>query len=186
VRSVTLVLGVTVSLAACAGSTTSAALPAHGGASIAASAGASRPLRLAEVVDLNATQVVRGEPLSGALVVSNPGAAIDLNPYGCRPGFVVVLTNSSLPPFVGRWPASCVVRAFVIPHGTTRLPVSVLTTYLGCVGPGGAAPGLPPCLASGQSPPLPQGVYEAELVWAGPVPLPPAQPVVVTLVDKSS
>jgi hypothetical protein len=180
VSIVVLVLGILLALAACAESGTGGALRSHGGDRTAVSAPPSGPLQLAQVISLNTARVVGGEPLSGALVVSNPGSAIDLSSHGCRPGFVVVLTNSSYSPSLG-FPAICVGGAFVIPHGTTRLPVSVVTTYIGCLERGEAAPGLPPCLASGKPPPLPPGAYKAQVEWEITVPLPPAQPVVVTV-----
>lgn len=171
-----LVVCVVTGMAAC-GTTSPVAGGQRSGASRLGSVDAAG--RLSEALQLSLTRTVGGPPISGALVVSNPGATINLNPHGCRPQFAVVLTNSEFPPLVA-WPANCEVGPFLIPHGTTRLPISVPTTYRGCLQPGGSGWGLPRCSASGP-PPLPQGAYTAVLEWEGTVPLPPARPVAVTI-----
>ncbi|MBJ7595750.1 MAG: hypothetical protein JF886_12985 [Candidatus Dormibacteraeota bacterium] len=126
-----------------------------------------------------------GSPIPGALVISNPGGAFDLNPRGCKPEFTVVLTIGNSPPSVA-WPAKCAAGAYVIPHGTTRLAVSVATTYPGCLQAGGSESRIPPCSATGP-PPLPPGVYNAVLVWSTAVPpMPAADPVSVMVLAKTS
>ena len=166
---VALIVCLVAGVVACGGSTGRV-----GGGGVVAAANV-----LTEVIQLSATQVVGGQPIPAALVVSNPGGTINLNPHGCRPEFTIVLTNSDFPPHVA-WPAMCVAGPFLVPHGTTRLPISVLTTYPGCLQPGGSGSGLPKCSTSGP-PPLPPGAYTAVLEWEGAVPLPPAQPVAVTI-----
>jgi hypothetical protein len=145
----------------------------------------AQPPRLSDVIQLTTTQVVGGQPIQGALAVSNPGGAIDLNPHGCRPEFTIVLTTGTSPPAVA-WPAICAAGPFLIPHGATRLAVSVATTYPACLQPGGSGAGLPPCSGAGP-PPLPPGPYRAVVVWNTLAPpLPVAQPVSVTVLAKRS
>ena len=152
---VALIVFLMAGLVACGGST---GRVRGGGGVVAANV-------LAEVIQLSVTQVVGGQSIPAALVVSNPGGTINLNPHGCRPEFTIVLTNNGVPPDVA-WAATCVAGPFLVPHGTTRLPVSVLTTYPGCLQPGGSGAGLPRCATSGP-PPLPPGAYTAVLEWEG-------------------
>ncbi|MBV8196029.1 MAG: hypothetical protein JOY80_10955 [Candidatus Dormibacteraeota bacterium] len=140
---------------------------------------APAPERLEQSIQLSSAQVRAGEAISAALVITNPGTAVDLGGHGCRPRFVIVLTDGRHPLHLA-WLQSCASGSLVIPHGTTRLPAFVSTSQPACE-PGGPAYGLPGCIGS-SSPPLPVGRYEAVLVWERDVPLPPAQPVPVNLV----
>ena len=137
------------------------------------------PERLTQSIQLSATQARAGETIPATLVITNPGATIDISQHGCRPSFAIALTDGRHPPVVA-WPLSCALGSFLIPHGTTRLPTKVWTSQSACA-PGGPASGLPGCIGSGP-PPLSAGQYQAVLVWEGDVPLPPAQSVPVTLV----
>lgn len=136
------------------------------------------PERLAQSIQLSVTRARAGETIPAVLVITNPGATMDISAHGCRPDFAIVLTDGQHPPVVA-WPLSCALGPFLIPHGTRRLPTSVSTSQRACE-PGGPANGLPGCLGSSM-PPLPAGQYQAVLVWDGDVGLPPAQPVPVTL-----
>jgi len=132
-------------------------------------------------ISLSTTQVVAGTPINGNLVITNPGPAVNLTklePSGCMPGFAVFLTNgtiSNAPAFA----ADCTNGPFVIHEGTTKFPFMVLTTYAGCTSDSAeTTPDLPLCPPPG----LPPGTYRATIEWSSSVPLPPPQPVEVTLV----
>jgi len=138
-------------------------------------------------IRLSATQAVAGPPINGNLVITNPGPAVnltELEPSGCMPGFTVYLTNGTIrnePPST----ADCVGAAFVIAQGTTTLPFSIFTTYVGCTSESAVTtPNDPLCLPSGM-PPLPPGTYQATIGWSDVVPLPQPRPVTVTLMASS-
>jgi hypothetical protein len=133
-----------------------------------------------QTIELSTTRGVAGQPISGNIVIVNLGSAINLS-HGCRPGYTVVLANSHYAPVIA-WPADCAAGSFVIPTGTTRLPVTVYTRYSTCSQSGSGTSSPPPCLAGDEMPPLPPGTYQARVAWAGQVPLPPASPVTVSLV----
>jgi hypothetical protein len=137
---------------------------------------------VSERLELSTTRVVAGHPISGNVVVVNPGSPIDLS-KGCRPGYLVTVKNSHYAPMVV-WPTDCVSGPFVIPNGITRLPVVVSTSYWGCSPSGNTTPSFPRCLAGNRMPPLPPGQYEAQVLWEGSVPLPQAPPVTLTLVPQ--
>ena len=133
---------------------------------------------------LNSTRVAAGDPIRGHVVVFNPHAAINLTQtteHHCEPGFAVILTQGSFRNAVG-FTSQCTPTPLVISHGVTRLPVTVVTTYTGCLGPGGSSSiDTPHCLADDQPPPLPRGTYRAVMEWSTSVPLPGPPPVGVTL-----
>jgi hypothetical protein len=189
VGSVTAVVLLCIALTACdspAGVPTAVVKPkATSTPAVAAVGGSTSGTPLpSQVIELDAATVVGGPPIEGALVISNAGDGISLSTAGCMPDFVVVLTNREYSPDVV-WATDCAVGRSVSRHGTTRLPFTLETTYLSCQ-PGGYGPGVRPCTATGQAPPLPAGVYQAVVEWEGPAPLPPAQPVAVTVLDKAS
>ncbi len=164
-----LVLLVGGAVSACAPDVTRHAIPSS----------APPPERLGQSIQLSASQARAGETIPAALVITNPGTTVDISEHGCRPAFVIVLTDGRHPPVVA-FPQSCTIGPFLLQHGTTRLPASVSTSQPACE-LGGPAYGLPGCIGPGP-PPLPAGQYRAVLVWEGDVALPPAQPVTVTLV----
>jgi len=135
-------------------------------------------------IHLNTTRAVAGHPIKGMLIIENPHAAINLTQVvkgGCEPGFAIILTKGSFRNGVG-FAASCTNRAFVISHGTTRLPFSMLTSYTSCLPPNGSSSiGTPRCLQSEGLPPLPAGSYKADIEWSATVPLPRPTPVAVDL-----
>lgn len=138
--------------------------------------------QLSDALQLNSTKVTIGQPIQGSLVVSNPGGPINLS-HGCRPGYVVILANSSFPPQVF-WPTDCEAGPFLIAHGRTSLPFTVETTYSACAQQGGSVTSrTPPCVGD-EPPPLPPGTYEAVIEWESSVPLPPPHPVPVTLLAR--
>ena len=138
--------------------------------------------RLIVQIVLNTSQVVAGDPIKGHLVVHNPHAAINLTQVvknHCEPGVVVILTQGSFHNNVG-FTAQCSPTPFVISHGVTRLPITVLTTYASCTQSGGSSRDTPRCSSSGP-PPLPRGSYKAVIEWSMSVPLPRPAPVDVSL-----
>ena len=161
-------------------------------------AGCGAGEKITDQLVLSITKVAAGRPIHGTLVVDNPGGPIDLTKLasielhpgkpgsarltGCRPEVAVGLSNRQ----VSQRPAfdlSCSPQPFLIAHGTTRIEVTALTTYLGCLQPGGSSsqPGTPACLNGNQVPPLPAGRYQASVVWSETVPLPRPRSVTVTL-----
>ena len=151
-----------------------------------ASCGADSPpaasnRRTVQIV-LNTFQVAAGDPIKGHLVINNPKAAINLTQAvknHCDPGVVVILTQGSFHNNIG-FTAECWPTAFVISHGVTRLPITVLTIYASCSPSGGSSVGTPRCSSSGP-PPLPRGSYKAVIEWSSSVPLPRPAPVDVVL-----
>lgn len=155
-------------------------LAACGSAPAVAHKGAGGGGAVSQTIELSTTRSVAGRPISGAIVVINLGSAINLS-HGCRPMYTVVLANSHYAPVIA-WPTDCAAGSFVIPTGTTRLPVTVYTSYSICSQSGSATSSSPPCLGGGEMPPLPPGTYQARVDWSGSVSLPPASPVTVSLV----
>jgi hypothetical protein len=139
------------------------------------------PRGLTDRLVLPQTHVTAGTAIKGTLIVTYRGRKpINLN-RGCRPQYAVALTNHRVPPHVG-FTAACGMAPFVIEPGENRLPVTVVTTYLGCTHDAWQATGsLPACLRGRQlMPPLPAGRYEAVLVGDGlPLPAPAPVPVIV-------
>jgi hypothetical protein len=141
--------------------------------------------RLTDRLVLQPTRVTAGTPIKGWLVVTYRSRA-PINLYlGCRPHYVVVVTNHRYSPNV-IIPADCEVGPLVIKPGENRLAVTVETTYLMCAQMARqATSGSPACLHDRQIfPPLPPGRYEAVLVRNG-LPLPAPAPIPVTLVAAS-
>ena len=119
-----------------------------------------------------------GLSIDGTLVVVNDGAAPINLTKSCRPDFVVALTNSHYTPQVA-FAAVCRSTPLMIAPGSNRLPVRVMTTYLGC-GSSGSHSAEPACLADGGPPPLPMGEYDAVLIGSG-LALPEPEPVAIRL-----
>jgi hypothetical protein len=137
--------------------------------------------RLADRLVLSQTHVTAGTPIKGTLVVTNRGPVINLT-RGCRPAFVVVLTNHRIPPMAA-FATDCSLRPFIIAPGVTRLAFTVMTTYGDCVPAWEATDLVPACLHHGKvmlMPPLPPGHYQAVLVGDG-LALPDPAPVPVIL-----
>jgi hypothetical protein len=136
------------------------------------------------VLDTNVARA--GTPIHGDLVVTNVrGSTVELrDPHGCRPGYAVGLTGATLP--AGNAPAFaavCSAEPLVLPQGTTRFPIDVITTWSGCTNgppPTSARYRIPRCTAHGEPPPLPAGRYVAVL-YGSALALPPATaPVTLT------
>lgn len=136
--------------------------------------------QLTDRLVLDHTSVTAGRALTGTLVVTNHGPAVNLT-HGCRPAYAVVLTSHRFPPDAA-FSSDCSARPFVIKPGVNRLAVTVLTSYPGCtMDSKQATRSLPACLSGHRLPPLPAGRYHAVLVGSGNLRLPPPAPVAVTL-----
>lgn len=153
------------------------------------SCGTTNTGKLSDRLELSTTHTASGPSIKATFVINNPGSAINLTPAsrevggqasgGCEPDFAVYLTNGNVNNEVG-FNEDCSSAPFLIPHGTTRLPFTLDTTFTSCGDP--ATPNDPGCLASGGFPPLPPGTYKAEVEWSDKVPVPAPKPVSVTIV----
>jgi len=134
--------------------------------------GVSDRLTLASIV------VRAGTTIPGDLVVINTsGSTIGLrDPHGCTPGYAVGLTNATLPAANAPGFATvCGAAALMLPPGTTKLPIEVITSYFGCANgstPSGGRVRIRPCI-NGGPPPLAAGRYVAALYGLS-LALPPA------------
>jgi hypothetical protein len=146
------------------------------------------PHRLSVRIDLHTTRVATGHPITGSLVVDNPGAAINLTRAeesaspDCEPAFAVYLSNSRVRNEPG-FSSVCTTQPFVVAHGRNRFSFKVFTSYAGCSPPAGTSEiSVPACLPSGGVPDLPPGTYRALIAWSErvPLPTPPSVPVVLT------
>jgi hypothetical protein len=145
--------------------------------------------RLTDRLELGSTRVQAGRSIDGTLVVSSRAhAPINLT-QECKPSFGVALENAAIHQGLA-FTASCTSEPFLIIPGINRLPVTVITTYLGCIEAGGSSftePGdssttpFPRCTSGGATPPLPPGRYSAVLSGSGELALPQPKPIVVTL-----
>lgn len=134
---------------------------------------------LTDRIVLKSSSVTAGHPIDATLLVVNHSAtAINLTKT-CRPSFVVALTNRTYIPRVA-FTTDCSSQPFAIVPGTTRLPIKVITTYLGCQQGGSTVSGQPACVGD-EAPPLPAGRYDAVMVGNGGLALPEPLPVPVTL-----
>lgn len=97
---------------------------------------------LASRIDNEHPTVVAGDAFSVTVVVTNRGGtAVNLNQanHGYRPTIDVALANRSVTPQLGSHVDVCYLTPLLLPPGTSRFPVRVLTTGGGCVAPGGTA-----------------------------------------------
>jgi hypothetical protein len=147
--------------------------------------------RLSDQISLDHTRGVAGKTINGYLIVENKGPAINLTPRtrqvsgrtmpGCQPAFQVYLSNNKVTQTVA-FSDVCSTAPFTIGHGTTRLPVTLVTTYTACQQLPNSDPTaqVPSCLISGE-PPLPPGTYNAKVAWSQTVQLPNPKAVTVLL-----
>ncbi len=135
---------------------------------------------VADRVVLTRHTVRAGTPIAGFLLVTNASTQPVNLTQGCEPDLVVVIGNRLIRPSPA-FPTDCRSRPFVLDPGVNRFPLSVVTTRLSCLEPGGrsVAP-MPKCDANGP-PPLPAGTYHTLLFGSGDLALPEPAPVDVTL-----
>ncbi len=131
------------------------------------------PHGLTDRLELAKTTYVAGTTIAGTLVINNrTGKVVDLNGHRCGFTYAVGITNNGHP-FKPVFTTMCVVKPFPVNPGTTRLPVSILTTSTTCS----------PCPTEGL-PVLPPGTYKTELVQPSGLPIPQPATVIVTLIAK--
>jgi len=125
------------------------------------------PRGVTDQIVLERRTAAAGGVLSGDLVVKNSsGSVINLRDRsGCQPSYAVVLTGAHLDAAAG-FSSVCISKPLVIPTGTTKFPVQVITTYQMCVQLDGSRPAgkaIRACTLTGP-PPLPAGRYHAVLI----------------------
>ena len=137
---------------------------------------------------LDETTVPAGQPISGVAVVTNstahPLTIADCNGYWLQVG----LTAAGLP-YSPVWDQCLSIPGTVLQPGTTRMPITIETTYDGCnPRPGEATDTMPACIVGhgGQRdvmPPLPPGTYRTAVAMLAPkgVQTPTPDPIEVTL-----
>jgi hypothetical protein len=125
-------------------------------------------------LELDRTNLAAGVPLTGKVVVDNPGVAITITM--CMSPVAIALRGVSYEQEPGWF--SCAQR-FKIAHGATTFPVSTPTTYSGCTK---ATPNslVPLCEPDGSPPILPAGHYEV-VVEQNPTIAKPPKPVELTI-----
>lgn len=130
-------------------------------------------------IDLAATSVKAGQPISGHLLIQSPDLTADKIGPGC-PGarFAVVLEGHGVVPSPV-W--SLVLCTYKLPSGLSSYPITVRTTYGSCVATvAHATKQVPYCKASVVSP-LPAGRYQATVVTGGGIAIHNVATVPVTL-----
>jgi hypothetical protein len=130
-----------------------------------ASGSASAPIQVR--VSLQHGRVLAGQPIKGTVVLTNATSRSITVESCARNGWLQVglkgrgyayQPNSTL--------IACPPSIRIAP-GANRFPVTVQTTYEGCLQAGGqSATSLPPCTSAGP-PPLPAGKYSATVFIAG-------------------
>jgi hypothetical protein len=125
-------------------------------------------------VTLDQTRVVAGVPIKGTAVLTNTGHKRVLVQQCAIDGWLEVgLANKATPFSPGFFEVECRPSVVLAP-GPNRFPVTVLTTYLSCLQPGGQSEVfVPKCLSTDQTgssttpPPLPVGRYSTKVVTVG-------------------
>jgi hypothetical protein len=163
-------------------------------------AGASRSVRsqLAKApitirISLSRTRVVAGQSIKGTAVLTNTGSKAIVVQQCALDGWLAVgLANQTIRFTPGFLEVAC-PPSVVLEPGTTRFPVTVLTTYESCLQPAGESTTfVPKCFPPHHSspsnplPPLPAGVYSIKVVTMGlPRQSAVSESPVVTLLSKS-
>jgi hypothetical protein len=162
--------------------------------------GLSRSDVITTRLSLDRTRVTAGQLIHGTLVIMNSGRPVDLTlvatvtippkghrvtkVIGCRPFVAVGLANRSVQQVVG-FAASCSAAPFLLRHGSTRIPITIETSYTGCLQQGGTqAPTgstIPQCTPSNVPPVLPGGRYRTFVAWSEHVPVPAPKAMSVTI-----
>jgi hypothetical protein len=145
--------------------------------------------RITARLELAKTRAVAGTTIHGYLVIVNRGQSFPIADEctGLGPAVVVLVGSEARQEPVM---FACVSAAVTtIAHGTTRIAVTITTTYTGCSSdaeqPQGQPVTTPPCLPPPQEiPPLRTGRYRTQVVWIQyPPPLPVPGTIVITLTD---
>ena len=138
---------------------------------------------ITDTLALRATTVRPGQSIDGALVVHNPGPTLDLTAPGhCAPSFAAGLVGNGIDLQAPGISAACTDHPFLVGHGTTRLSLTVFTSYSSCTKDvTGVSTDQPLCEPSGAIPSLPPGAYRVVVRWSGHGSLPAPAPVTVTI-----
>jgi hypothetical protein len=125
-------------------------------------------------LELDRTKLAAGVPLTGKVIVENPGDAIKITMCMSPVQIALVGDTYAQDPL---W-LSC-AQPLEIAHGATTFPVSTPTTYSGCTK---ATPNslYPLCGSGGSPPPLPAGHYEV-VVEQNPTIAKPPKPLDLTI-----
>ena len=160
------------------------ALLAGWGGVAGASESSSAPIEVR--VALHHSRVVAGQPIKGTVVLTNTTSGpitvescaqngwLQVGLKGRRYAYQATSTLIACPPSIRLAP------------GANRFPVTVLTTYEGCLQPGGkSVAALPACTSTGP-PPLPAGRYSTTVVIMGLANMTQApRPITVTLLGPA-
>jgi hypothetical protein len=137
-------------------------------------------------IELDRTTVQAGDPINGEAIVTN-ATAHPLVIADCHGEWIQVgLTNATVP-YAPVWAGCLSLPGTTLPVGTTRIPISVRSTYNACTQHAGSATAdMPACLHGRDGaimPPLPPGSYTTRTVMIEPkgVPVPTPNAIHVTL-----
>ena len=136
---------------------------------------------------LDKVVVTAGEQIHGQVSITNTTSKAIPAPAATCIGLVWVgLTNSHVPFEPASWPGGCGADTLLEP-GTTRVPVTIETTYFNCT-QNASADGSPECTSAYGGtgmPPLPAGTYNTAIALDLPSPAPKIEmpaPIRVTIV----
>jgi hypothetical protein len=134
--------------------------------------------KVSDYLDLDTNHAMSGQEVLADVVISNPGKTFIVH-VGCVPVYVVLNRGAfHQDPYNNQNLCSDTLS---IGHGTTRLHVTIITMYSGCVGNGPTSPDLPRCPPSSGNLDLPSGTYEVVSMWSESVPLPIPKEVALTV-----
>lgn len=125
----------------------------------------SRPVAVR--VELSSHRVVAGGPLHGSVVLTN-STPHRITVETCADGWLqVALKNRKYSPGFAHLLPACPPTVHLKP-GANRFHVTVLTTYGGCLEPGGqSSVSIPACVSGNKLPPLPPGRYVTTVSISG-------------------
>ena len=137
------------------------------GWSVLAGAAASSPSPIEVRVSLTQHEVAAGQPIKGSVVLTNTThKTITVNTCAANGWLQVGLKGHGYTYVATSLEMACPPSVRLKP-GANRFPVTVLTSYEGCVHPGGhSLTSLPACTPTGQ-PPLPTGKYSTVTTIVG-------------------
>lgn len=138
-------------------------------------------------VTLNQTHAVKGHTITGeAIIVNSTGHKLEIQ--DCNGSWLQVGLANDHVSFEPGWAACLTIPGTVLAAGTTRLQISVPSTYQQCTqNPSSGSPDSPACLHTADNgsfmPPLPAGTYRTTVAMLSPkgVTIPATPSVQVTL-----
>ena len=118
-------------------------------------------------VALERTTVRAGRPIVGvALITDDTGRPVGVEACAADGWLDVGLADGRIP-YDPVSPAIACAPSVELAPGVNRIPITVATTYQGCVDQGNATADFPRCTAAGAPPPLPVGTYRVAVVTSG-------------------